>query len=69
MGGSAVFSVWFLPREAAAAASPRWVGSLSVSLPWASGGGRGAAGVWALRQRHISLISERPTWPEAVNHR
>lgn len=48
-------------EQRAVAGSPRWLclskqRLFSVSLPWASGGERGAAGVWVLRQRSTSLI-------------
>lgn len=40
----------------------------SVSLPWASGGERGAAGAWVLRQRRTSLINGGREQSEPVNN-
>lgn len=42
--------------------------SFSVSLPWASGGERDAAGVWVLRQRCTSLIHRGRERSEPVNN-
>lgn len=42
--------------------------SFSVSLLWASAGERGAAGVWVLQHRHISLIYAAQKRSEPVNN-